>query len=105
VRIMSLKSQLYPLFRTREVLPAEYSTSRSFTKMSWGMPPDKLENVKFLRSRLVYDTSAVSASAPNSRDSEVSRNYRDMILGLALAIAVSASFWTGVALLMAKVAR
>jgi hypothetical protein len=37
--------------------------------------------------------------------SEASRNHRDMLLGLALAFSVSATFWTGVGLLVACILR
>ncbi|MGA8274209.1 MAG: hypothetical protein WB919_21805 [Candidatus Sulfotelmatobacter sp.] len=88
---MSFKAQLYPLSST-EVSPGVAVRS------SWGGSPANPQDVKFLRFGLVYgsDTSNKSAVSPSQRKFGV---------GLALAFGVSAGFWTGVALMVARIWR
>jgi len=56
------------------------------------------ENTKYFRSWLVFDS-----------DLEITRTRRRvnwaMVLGLALATAISASFWAGVGLIMARLCK
>ena len=87
---MSYKSQLYPLSSTCETplhLPI---------RGSWGAPPANSQDLKFLRSWLVYDseipTLAVSGHVNRSR-----------LLGLALSVSISASFWAGIGLMIPRV--
>jgi hypothetical protein len=60
---------------------------------------------RMLRSRFVFGTRPEPASEFRERDPETGRNLRDMILGLALAVGISASFWTGVGLTVARLMR
>jgi hypothetical protein len=60
---------------------------------------------RMLRSRFVFGTRPQPASEFRERDPETGRNLRDMILGLALAVGISASFWTGVGLTVARLMR
>jgi hypothetical protein len=59
---------------------------------------------KLIHSQLMYGTRSWPLGEADPR-SEASRNHRDMILGLALAFSVSATFWTGVGLLVARILR
>jgi hypothetical protein len=55
-----------------------------------------MEDVKFLRSWLVYDSKIQSNLASG-------RSNRDIALGLALAAGISACFWAGIAFLVARI--
>jgi hypothetical protein len=55
-----------------------------------------LQDMKFLRSWLVYDSDIQSAPARG-------RINWNMIAGLTLAIVVSASFWAALALVIANI--
>ena len=88
--IMSYKSQLYPLSSTCETplhLPI---------RGSWGAPPANSQDLKFLRSWLVYDSEIQTGPAP-------SRVNPNRLLGLALLVSISASFWAGIGLMIARV--
>jgi hypothetical protein len=85
---MSYKSQLFPLSSTREK-PLRQRTSRA-------RGSSHSQDMKFLRSWLVHD-SDLEANRTHGR---VNRN---VLLGLVLATAVSAGFWTGVGLMVAHV--
>ncbi len=84
---MSSKPQLNPLSST--VAPG-WPTPRT-----WGSPTAKPEEMKFLRSWLVYDSE-------NQERLVTTRRGRSMALGLALAFSLSASFWTVFALAIAR---
>jgi len=58
-----------------------------------------------LRSRFVFGTRPEFENELQERDPEAGRNFRDMVLGLALAVGISASFWTGVGLTVARLLR
>jgi hypothetical protein len=67
---------------------------------SWGsssanLPDADLEDMKFLRSWLVYDSDIQMGVARGRFDWNV-------IGGIALAIGVSASFWAGLGLIIAR---
>lgn len=86
---MSFKSQLYPLSGICEKplhLPI---------RGSWGSAPADSGDMKFLRSWLVFDSESQSHLA-----SETTRNR---FLGVALLVGISASFWAGIALMIARV--
>jgi hypothetical protein len=89
---MSYKSQLFPLSSTRE------TPLRQRISQAWGSTPSNLQDMKFLRSWFVYDSELEN----NRTHGRVNWN---MVLGLVLAIAVSAGFWTGVGLLIAHAWR
>jgi hypothetical protein len=89
---MSRKSQLTPESGTRETrwhLPIEGP---------WKSSPANLREMKFLRSWLVYD-SQIESGFEHRR-----LNWR-LVLGLAIVITVSASFWTGIGLLVAHIRK
>ena len=87
---MSYKSQLFPLSSTRE------RPLRQRISQAWGSSPSNLQDIKFLRSWLVYDSELESSRTRG-------RFNWNMVLGLVLASAVSAGFWTGVGLMAAYV--
>jgi len=89
---MSFKAQLYPLSGTAEVSPGV--TVRG----SWGGSPTNPQDVKFLRFGLIYGSD-------DSNKFVVSPRQRKVAVGLALAFGVSAGFWTGVALMVARIWR
>ena len=58
-------------------------------RRAWGAAPSNVLDTKFLRSWLVYDSSL---EADNTGDS----TNGNMILGLSLAVGLSAGFWVAV---------
>ena len=58
----------------------------------WGAAPAKVLDTKFLRSWLVYDSSLEAGKAGGSAS-------WNTILGLSLAVGVSAGFWVAVGLI------
>jgi hypothetical protein len=87
---MSYKSQLFPQSGTSE------TPWRLPIKGRWGSSPAHLQDVKLLRSWLVYD-SETSAGIVRRR---VNWN---LLLGLAGVVVISASFWAGIGLLISRV--
>jgi hypothetical protein len=87
---MSYKSKLFPLSSTCE------TPLLRLIGHSWGSSTANLEDVKLLRSRFVDDCKIRTGLAPG-------RANWDKILGLAAAIVISASFWAGVWLTIARV--
>ena len=87
---MSYKSQLFPLSSTCE------TPLRQRISQAWGSSPSNLEDTRFLRSWLVYDSELETGRTRG-------RVNWNMVLGLALAATVSAGFWTGVGLVIARV--
>ncbi len=83
---MSYKSQLNPLSGTCE------KPMRLPIRGSWGSAPADSGDMKFLRSWLVYDP-----------DSLEDRSNHNRFLGLLLLIGISASFWAGIGLMIARV--
>lgn len=87
VQIMN-KLQPSPLFNARGTPPIT----------TWGTPQLNLEQTKFFRSWLVYDS-----------DFEVSRTHGrvnwNLISGVALMLVVSAAGWAGIAWLVAQLWR
>ncbi len=64
---------------------------------AWGEPPVNLDSkdAKFLRSWLVYDSVTPGDSGTN-------RSKRSIALGLVVAFGISASFWTGIGLIVTR---
>ena len=89
---MSFKAQLYPLSSTAEVSPGVAVRS------SWGGSPTNPQDVKILRFGVVCGSDV-------SNNVVVSPRQRKVAVGLALAFGVSAGFWTGVALMVARIWR
>jgi hypothetical protein len=86
---MSRKSSLSPEFatsKTRWHLP---------TENSWKPSPTNLREIKFLRSWMVYD------SAVDNGFQHHHLNWK-LLFGLAIMVTVSATFWTGIGLLVAR---
>lgn len=65
---------------------------------SWGPSPAESQEMKFLRSWLVYDSEIQASLVPG-------RTARNIVLGQALAIAASACVWAGVGLMIARMWR
>jgi hypothetical protein len=88
---MNYRLQLSPISGTHEStgVPSHDQWDGSLT--NW-------EDAKFFRSWLVYD----SDQEPNRTDG---RSKWTMVLGLAMAVVVSVSFWVGVGLIIARLAR
>ncbi len=93
---MSAKSQLQPLSRT---WTGKWSNTCTVS------PIQSLSSASVLRSRFVFGTRPEFENELQERDPEAGRNFRDMILGLVLAVGISASFWTGVGLTVARLLR
>jgi hypothetical protein len=89
---MSYKSQLYPLSSTFET-PLHRRVIDS-----WSALPADFEEMNFLRSWLVYDCELQVGEV-------LRRNRGNMAFGLGLALAISASFWTGFALLIEQLLK
>jgi hypothetical protein len=87
---MSYKSQLFPLSSTSE------TPLRQRISQAWGSSQSNLQDIKFLRSWLVYDSELDSSRTRG-------RVNWNMVLGLVLATGVSAGFWTGVGLMVVHV--
>jgi hypothetical protein len=86
--MMNYKLQPFPVTSTREsrVLPPSSKT--------WGVAPESLEDPKFFRSWLVYDSDLKT-----TRTGRVNWN---VVLGLGLVVILSASFWATIGLMMAR---
>jgi hypothetical protein len=61
-------------------------------RRAWGAAPTNVLDTKFLRSWLVYDSSLEAGETRGSAN-------RNIILGLSLAVGVSAVFWVAVGLI------
>jgi hypothetical protein len=61
----------------------------------WSAPPADSNDVRFLRSWLIYDSGLDEPGASGFR--------RNRLLGMAIAVGISASFWSGVGLAFAQV--
>ncbi len=59
-------------------------------------PPQGFRNMQFWRSWLEYDSKQ-----PNQESSRSRLNW-NVVLGLAAVVGISAGFWTGVGLLIAR---
>jgi hypothetical protein len=83
---MSYKSQMFASSSTCEI------PLRRMIGQPWGSSPAESQNMKFLRSWLVYDSEIQASLAP-----------RPTVLGLGVAIAASACLWAGVGLMIARI--
>jgi hypothetical protein len=66
---------------------------RLFIPNPWSMPVGNLWETNFFRSWLIYDQEF---EAPR-------RKIRDVVLGMALVLVISTSFWVGIGLAIAHV--
>jgi len=85
---MNYKLQPFPVTRSHE------SRVHLPSRKARGVAPENLEDAKFFRSWLVYDS-----------DLETTRTGRvnwNVVLGLGLVVALSASFWATIGLMMAR---
>lgn len=87
---MNHRLQLSPVSSTRE------SARRVPINEPWGVQPANGEKKKFFGPGLVHDAVVQTGPAPR-------RVRWNMVLGLALATAVSASIWAGVGLMIVRV--
>jgi len=86
---MKYRVQCSPISGTRDSYPDQLSRERgSFN----------LQEPKFFRSWLVYDSNLEGEEIPG-------RLQWNMLLGLALAVTVSATFWVGVGLMIERLWR
>jgi hypothetical protein len=126
VDFMSYKLKLLtldPLSRTAAVSSGqEPSVLKQAVDNWWGVPLAR-QNARFLHSWMIRSgmirsemirsraidgavDTPIPVSPVNERDAEEQgRKFRDMFLGITLAVGVSASFWTGVGLLVSKLLR
>lgn len=88
--MMNYKLQFSPISSTGESHVGRPLRER------WGASLASREDAKFFRSWLVYD-SDLEATRTRGRI-----NW-NMLLGLALAVAISAGFWTGIGLIIAGI--
>jgi hypothetical protein len=95
---MSYKSHSLPLSGTGlsgAGEPLAETVGRAWMSAPGILEDRDLRDMKFLRSWLVYDSNVGAGLRPG----HINWN---MVLGLALATAVSASFWAGVGLVIAR---
>ncbi len=130
---MSFKFKLYPLTRTGSVSPACDSVfppaflghSRSASSAHF---PGRSKDIEVLRTWTIYrppsrarviepDDAMIGGKTIGGKTiggktiggktiggNPMQRHRRDTLLGLALALAVSAAFWTGIVLLLLRLA-
>jgi hypothetical protein len=106
---MSFQSRVNPLSRTADTSQLPESPNGYSVKKWWGVPVSQ-ETEQLLRSRLIdscMGTPVHSLPVNHSIDlvNMETRKFRDVVLGLALAISVSAGFWSGVGLVVSKLLR
>ena len=68
------------------------STQPAHIRQAWGAAPANVLDTRFLRSWLVYDSSLEAGKTGGSANWNI-------ILGLSLAVGVSAGFWVAVGLI------
>jgi hypothetical protein len=85
---MSSKAKLFPLSSTGQI------SCGMLTPKTWGESAG--DSQEFLRSWLVYDSVTQG-------DSGNHRSPRSIALGLLVAFGISASFWTGIGLMVTRV--
>jgi len=88
VRMMKYRLQLSPISGTRE------SHTDLPSRERWVSPFTNSEDARFFRSWLVYDSDLEGENTHGIR--------WNMILGLALAVIVSATIWLGVGLMIER---
>ncbi|MGD1023079.1 MAG: hypothetical protein ABR880_09880 [Candidatus Sulfotelmatobacter sp.] len=81
--------KLFPLSSTGQI------SSGMPVQNACGDPPADSKDAKFLRSWLVYDSLTQGDSGTN-------RSKRSVALGLVVALGISASFWTGIGLIVTR---
>jgi len=86
---MNYRMQLSPISGVRPVAADVYRSESTET------PPANLDDAKFVRSWLVYDSDLDLDCPPGHV------NW-SMVLGLVVAAVVSASFWLGAGVMMAR---
>jgi hypothetical protein len=87
---MSSKAKLFPLSSTDQV---SYGMR---IPNAWSGPAVDSKDAKFLRSWLVYDSRTQDGSGSE-------RSARNIALGMVVAFGISASFWTGIGLIVTRV--
>jgi hypothetical protein len=99
---MSYQSRLNPLSRTAEASQRKPPAKALPVHSWWGVPLSR-QNASFLRSwMLSSSTGAPVYDCPVNIDA---RKFRDVALGLALAVSISAGFWSGLGLLISRLMR
>ena len=86
---MKYRLQFSPISGTRGSCADQLSRERG---------PFNLQEPKFFRSWVVYDSNLEGEETPG-------RLHWNMLLGLALAVTVSATFWVGVGLMIERLWR
>jgi hypothetical protein len=82
-------------YKSQLVRSADEAPSQLGIKV-WGASPANLQDMKFLRSWLVYDSELPRRFVPG-------RVNWNLVLGLLSVVAISASFWAGIGLIVARV--
>jgi len=85
-------SQLSPQASTRS------TRMRIAVRGPWSDPPDQFQDVQFWRSWLEFDSEEEEFGRPR-------RVNWNAFLGMALMVGISASFWTGVGFVAARILR
>jgi hypothetical protein len=93
--MMNRRLQFSPIFGTQQ--PQQDPAANLPLRERWEGPAAKWENAEVFRSWLVYD-SDLEAEHSSSKGHF---NW-NAVLGLALAVAVSVTFWVGVVLMVAN---
>jgi hypothetical protein len=91
--MMNYRLQFSPIFGTQQ--PEQQPALDLPLRKRWESPAAKWENAEVFRSWLVYDSDL---------EAERSKGHFNWnaVLGLALATAVSVTFWVGVVLMVAN---
>jgi hypothetical protein len=92
---MSYKSRSFPRSSSSET-PLRWRIGDTWGSSPVNLPDADLQDMKFLRSWLVYDSDLRIGVARGRFD-------WNLIAGVALAIGISASFWAGIGLIIARV--
>jgi len=85
---MKNKLQPFPMSSARQ------SHAHSPASKAWGVPPENSEEAKFFRSWLVYDSDL--------QTTRTGRANWNVMLGLGLVVALSATFWATIGLMMTR---
>src|SRR5205823_643468 len=90
--LASTNAEMLMSYKFLELSPLGTPDTQMRIAIAWNAPPMSLEDVEVLRSWVVYDSEV---------EGQERRMRWNAVLGLAVALGISAGFWTGVGLLMA----
>jgi hypothetical protein len=92
---MSYKSRSVPRASSSETM-LRWQIGDSWGSSPTSVPDAALQDMKFLRSWLVYDSDIQIGVARGRFD-------WNLIAGIALAVGISVTFWAGIGLMIARV--